>query len=202
MSKLKKLLSTVMALVFMTLVCVQPAQAYTTTAFDDLYSKRATEEVVIDNVVYELRYSYENGNRTITISNSENETVEKVTYNSRTATTCYYRSADQANQNSDVYEWVLMGSDSHRITWAEGMSVAAVAAAIAAGLGFIGGSAVIAAIGTSALSVLAAGAVGGTVYIDIYYMTMPNHSIQYLYIWSFTASTGDSYGPYYYSPSV
>lgn len=82
------------------------------------------------------------------------------------------------------------------------MSVAAVAAAISVGLGFIGGAAVIAAMGTGVLSVLAAGAVGGTVYIETYYMTIPFQPTQYLYIWYFTASTGDSYGPYYYQPQV
>lgn len=82
------------------------------------------------------------------------------------------------------------------------MSVAAVAASISVGLGFIGGAAVIAAMGTGVLSVLAAGAIGGTLYVETYYMTILFQPTHYLYIWSFTANTGDSYGPYYYQPQV
>lgn len=204
MRKVKNFFSAIMSLVLVVmLVCTQPVQAYAATATPDLYSQGATEEVVIDNVVYTMHYFYENGNRAITISNSENSRIEKVTYNSRTAMTYYYENTDEINQSySAPSGWIFMGSDSHYISWGEGMTVAAVAAVISIGLGFIGGAAVIAAMGTGVLGVLAAGAVGGTLYVESYYMIMPLQPIQYLYIWSFTASTGDSYGPYYYFPPV
>lgn len=80
------------------------------------------------------------------------------------------------------------------------MTVAAVAAAISVGLGAVGGAAIIAAVGTGVLGVLAAGAVGGTLYVESYDMAIPDQPIQFLYIWSFTASTGDSYGPYQFFP--
>ena len=69
------------------------------------------------------------------------------------------------------------------------------AATIAAAVGSIGGVAVIAAMGLSALSVIAASSSGGVVTATVYKLNS-NITHQYRYVWSFTASTGDYYGLY------
>lgn len=204
MSKRKNLSWSVLALTLVVIMaCTQPVQVYATMESADLYSQRATEEVIIDDVKYTLCYFYENGSRVITISNSQDSRVEKVTYNLFTAEISYYAGNEASYQSTGAPAgWILAGSESHRITWGEGVSVAVVAATIATCLGFMGGAAVVAAMGTAVLGVLAAAAAGGTVYIETYYMTIPFQPTYYLYVWSFTANTGDSYGPYYYQPQV
>lgn len=91
--------------------------------------------------------------------------------------------------------WIYWGSSSHRITFAEGTAVAVIAGMIAAAVGQIGGAAVIAAMGLSALSVISANSIGGTVSTKVYKF---NSSLitQFRYDWSFRASSGDKYGPY------
>ena len=70
---------------------------------------------------------------------------------------------------------------------------------ISVALGFgIGGAAVIGAIGSDGISVLAASGTGGTVYMELYMYTAPFIQPQYRYQWTFTAYTGSKYGPYYY----
>lgn len=200
MKNVKKFLTIITAFTLaVVMVCTQPIKVCAATAGADMYAQRATEELVIDDVTYTLHYFYEDGKRAISIENSKNSRVEKVTYDPATETMSYYEGADgQLEPNSSSGDWILMGSSSHRVTWGEGMSAAAVAAAIAAGLGFLGAAGVIAAMGTAALGVLAAGATGGTIYLTTYYMNVPYQGTQYLYVWSFTANTGDSYGPYQY----
>lgn len=188
------LLSLVMVFAF-------PMRAFAASNTNDLYAQEAIEEVVIEDVTYIFHYYYENGNRVITVTNSENEKVEKVTHDPNTAVTTYFENIhDEIGMNAAPAGWTFAGSSSQYISWGAGMSAAAVAAAIAVGVGSIGGAAIIAAMGITVLGVLAAGAVGGTVYVETYYMTIPLQPTQYLYVWTFTASTGDSYGPYYYQP--
>ena len=89
-------------------------------------------------------------------------------------------------------------TDSEYITWGKGISTAALAASISVVLGFLGPAGVIAAMGTSAVGVIAAGAIGGTVNVELQMYQLPLVAPQYRYIWSFKASTGDFYGPYLY----
>lgn len=70
-----------------------------------------------------------------------------------------------------------------------------VAGAIAIALGSVGGAAIIAAMGAGTLGVLAAQSSGGTVYYELQ-MERYNGLAQYRYLISFTANTGDAYGPY------
>ena len=93
--------------------------------------------------------------------------------------------------------WEILSKDSHRLTWAQETTVAIVAGALAVYLATLGPAGVIAAMGTGALGVLAASSSGGTLYIELHMYTAPFVAPQYRYVWSFTASTGDKYGPYY-----
>lgn len=78
-------------------------------------------------------------------------------------------------------------TDSEYITWGKGISTAALAASISVVLGFLGPA-----------GVIAAGAIGGTVNVELQMYQLPLVAPQYRYIWSFKASTGDFYGPYLY----
>lgn len=94
--------------------------------------------------------------------------------------------------------WEILSTSSHYISWLQGTSVAVVAGAIAAFLGTLGTAGVIAAMGTAALSALAASTSGGTLYVELHMHSVPLVTPQYRFVWTFTASTGDSYGPFYY----
>lgn len=95
-------------------------------------------------------------------------------------------------------KWTRISSSSHYVSWKKGTTVAVVAAAIASltsGLGPVG---VIASIGLSSISALAASAIGGRLYVSLYNMRDNLGKMYYRYEWSFKASTGEYFGPYYY----
>ena len=197
MKNVKKVLCAVTALTLaVVMVFAQPIEASAATVSTDMYAQRATEEVVIDGVTYTFNYFYEDGNRVITVTNSANSIIEKVSYDPSTLTkTCY---EGENGVNGTTSDWVLIGSGSQTISEFESKTVSGVASKIAIVLGFCGAAGVIAAIGFDALGDIAENSVGGTVYITTYSMYVPYQGTQYLYVWSFTTSTGKSYGPYEY----
>ena len=87
--------------------------------------------------------------------------------------------------------WVKIGKNHRRITWAEGTSAAVVAAIFAGAIG----TPVAGVISFGVISVIAAQATGGTIYYTIYRRKV-GKLINYKWVWSFRASTGDRYGPY------
>lgn len=199
MKNVKKFISIITALTLVVVMaCSQPIQAHAATVGNDMYAQRATEELVIDGVTYTFCHFYENGKRTITIANSENAQVEKVSYDPGTEVLSFYERAQESVGTNVIYnEWIYMGSSSHKVSWGESTNSAMVAAAIAVKLGAaMTVAGVTAAMGVAALGVLAASAKGGTIYLTTYYMNVPLQGIQYLYVWSFTADTGEEYGPY------
>ena len=96
--------------------------------------------------------------------------------------------------------WEILSTSSHYISWTQGttVAVAVVAGAIAVYLGSLGTAGVIAAMETAALSAIASSSVGGTLYVELHMYSVPFVTPQYRFVWTFTASTGDPYGPYYY----
>ena len=92
--------------------------------------------------------------------------------------------------------WETLSNETHYVSWAKGTTVAVVAGVIAIYLGSLGVAGVIAAMGTGALSILAASAIGGTVYLKLQWFQAAFVAPQYRYLWSFKASTGDKYGTY------
>lgn len=171
-----------------------------------MYEEEQVEVVNISDVNYSYSYFYENGNRTILITNDANDTVDKVWFDEETST-IYLNGEVFAIPIGDSHQndislaatgWQTISSSSHYISWAKGTTVAVVAAALAVYLGTLGTAGVIAAMGTAALGTLAANAIGGTLYVKLQEYYVPLSTPQYRYEWSFTASTGTSYGPYYY----
>lgn len=158
----------------------------------DLYSKEITETLNIDGTNYIYNYYYnEEGNRTITVTNDSNGLTDILVFD-QSASTIYLN-----NKNIETYSdnWINYGSSSNYVSWAQGVAAAVAAGAIAIVLGFLGASAVLGAIGAGSLAIVAASCAGGTTYSTTYKF---NSSLvtQWKYVWSFTASTGDYYGPY------
>ena len=100
-------------------------------------------------------------------------------------------------------EWTFVESNTYSITWAQALGSAAaistagkIASAIAAKIPGIGAGAVLIAIGADNLALLAGACGGGSLYVEFYTYTFPGQPIQYMYKWTFTAWTGDSFGPF------
>lgn len=179
----------------------EEADSTPTAGFVDMYAQGATDEAVIEGVVYTFHYFYEDGKRVITITNDADSKIEKVEFDPRTATTSFYESSKDVSQplsDEPTGVWIYMGSGSQYVSWGLGKSVSFIAGEIAARLGDVGGPYVIVQIGLNRLAEWADSAIGGTIYVDNYYMNVPTSlpPISYLHVWSFTASNGDSVGPF------
>ena len=177
------------------------------TASNDVYADQYSETISIDGVKYNYYYSYDaDGNRVIelydnstnktsTIVNDENRGI--ITENGVTIATI--DDIQQTKQSSKKLaassSWKKESSGTKKISWAKGTSTAAVAAALAAGLGVSGGS-LIAIMGLTALGVLAGNASGGTITWTKYVRTRTARKPERKLVWTFKASTGDKYGPY------
>ena len=152
-------------------------------------------------------YFYEDGKRVVTITNNTDIHIDKLVYDTTTSI-MYLNGEIFWMPDDDMIQlqsggmtadgWEILSTSSHYISWLQGTSVAVVAGAIAAFLGTLGTAGVIAAMGTAALSALAASTSGGTLYVELHMHSVPLVTPQYRFVWTFTASTGDSYGPFYY----
>jgi hypothetical protein len=173
------------------------------------FSLTGTSEIVeIEGTNYKYDYYLEDEMRKVDITNMRTNTIDRIAYDSSTST-MYLNGSIFSTKTEPLITlsslgttadgWEILSADSHYISWAEGTSVAVVAGMIAAGLGFgIGGAAVIGAIGAAGISALAGASIGGTVYMELHMFTVPLVQPQYRYMWTFTSSTGDKYGPFYY----
>jgi hypothetical protein len=173
----------------------------------DMYAQGAEEVVNIDGVNYTYHYFYnDDGNRSISITDDAGFATDTLTYD-KSSSKLYlnneifaiFETAPQsvASVNTrSASDWTSLGSGSHYISWARGATAAMVAAAIAIKLATLSSAGVIAAMGVGALGVLAGSAVGGTLSYRLE-MFSSFFYVQYRYVWSFSAGTGDSYGPYY-----
>lgn len=206
---MKKTLSVLLALALM-LTTVLPFSASAATydsqaATSNLYLEGTVEVVEIEGIEYQFSYYYEGSTRVIEISNAINSTVETVKCDELTGN-IYLNGAYAGNAGSirdgvmiaavSTNGWESMSTWSHRISWAEGTTASIVASLIAAYLPNLGVSKAVAAIGGHALSNLASSSVGGVIYVDSQWYSVPPAMPQYRYVWSFTASSGDYYGLY------
>lgn len=206
MKRFKKLLVAILsvALCLNAFVVHVLADSHVSSAF---IFENAIEFVEIDGVNYKFDYSTDSKTRIVTVTNLSTKEVDIVTYNPSESTIYLNDSvlAKITNGSSISYAsearagWTDVSSpSSYYISWNQGTSVAIVAATLAAFLGSLGTAGVIAAMGTAALGALAASASGGTLYLTLQEYYVPLSTPQYRYEWSFRASTGDYYGPYYY----
>lgn len=213
MKKFKKFLATILAVIFCFNISIFPTYAADVNDSTMSYFPLAgTSEIVeIEGINYKYEYYFEDEMRKVDITNMSTNTIDRIAYDSSTST-MYLNGSIFSTKTEPLITpsslgttadgWEILSKDSHYISWAEGTSVAVVAGMIAAALGFgIGGAAVIGAIGSAGISVLAAASTGGTVYLELHMFTAPFVQPQYRYMWTFTASTGDKYGPFYYHVS-
>lgn len=187
-----KIIATILT-VFLSMsnILIQPvfATSYQNTKCD-LYAQKASETVTIEGIDYTYHYFYEGENRVITITNNRDNSTDKIVYNTKSNIT-YIN-----NDAQPIASWQTLSKESNYVSWAKGTTVAVVAGAIAVALSGLGAAGVIAAMGTTALGVLAAAAIGGTVNLELQWYYAPPAATQYRYLWSFKASTGDRYGTY------
>ncbi|MCR8656955.1 hypothetical protein [Paenibacillus endoradicis] len=178
------------------------------------YTSQLGKEVLnIDGITYTVDYNYTEDNTTAVITNTLDNSIEIVSYDLTNSTIYYNGKAMSTNGNDrlnalstqnfavkadDDFKSIQTGSE--KITWAKGITVAALAVMIAVPIAGLGSPGVIAAMGLSGLATIAGGAIGGTVNWDYQRMIIPFVPPIHRYVWSFTASTGDYYGTYIYQP--
>ena len=207
MKKAKRLLVFLLVAVFAAnFGLVQPVFATQIDEYDP-YEKQVIETVTMDGVTYDFHLSYQNGNRTITITNNNDNSTDVVQCDTETMALTINGQTTLTHNQEQLYTipvivptadpgWEVKTSGSHYISWAQGTTVAVVAAAISVYLGSLGPAGVIAAMGTAVLGTLAASCTGGTLYFEYQTLIMVGVN-QQRWMWTFTASTGDYYGPYY-----
>lgn len=205
MKKSQKILATILTIIFCLNICIIPT--YAADSPSSTFSLNNTSEIVeIEGTNYKYDFYMEAGMRTVSITNMSTNAVDIVAYNPATSTMYLNGSVFAEKIENSITPrslgttadgWEILSKDSHRITWAQGTTVAVVAGALAIYLATLGPAGVIAAMGTGTLGVLAASSSGGTLYVELDMYTAPFVTPQYRYVWSFTASTGDKYGPYY-----
>lgn len=198
----RRIVSATLVIAIMFSVCVSP-QASSLTPYSS--SAGITETIVIDEIPYIFEYSLEDDTRKIVVTNSLTSQVDVITYNLSSGT-LYLNGqiasviqSTEASSSSARSEAILVSSESHYITWTEGVTAAAVAGLIAGVLGTTASGilAVIGAAGFSALANIAASCIGGTIYAELYLYTAPLAPPQNVLKWTFTANTGESLGPYF-----
>lgn len=199
----KRLFTMLLSVLLMFSLTIQPAFAATTMgASYDLYANEESETLYIEGISYTYNYYYENGFRAIDVVNNENGHIDKIVYDEVDGTILLNEDqfvvVDNIASTLDLGftdGWESLDTSSHYISWGEATTAAVIAGMIAIYLGSLGTAGVIAAMGVGALGVIAANSSGGTLTVELQWY----HSLfytQYRYIWSFKASTGDTYGPY------
>lgn len=205
MKKLKKIIATMLTVaICASSLYIQPVFAATSAEFEySLYENGVYETVNIEGTDYTYHYYYEGNHRAISITNDKDKSVDKIVYDENALvmhvnnqTYKVEKTKDNGLQPYATDGWETLSNETHYVSWAKGTTVAVVAGVIAIYLGSLGVAGVIAAMGTGALSILAASAIGGTVYLKLQWFQAAFVAPQYRYLWSFKASTGDKYGTY------
>ena len=184
-------------------------QAFAAEVVETESSNTAADTLYIDGTNYTYEHDYSRDKRTITISNDKNSDIDVIIYDlgssylylngeiiGTVSSTINVPVGYYSSQADDG--WEVLSSDSHKITWAEGTGTAAVLGALAVVLPSLGPVGIAEAIGMGALATLAASSSGGTLDLEISMFHVPPKPPTYRYVWTFTASTGDVYGPYSY----
>lgn len=175
------------------------------------------ETIVIDGSLYEFEDAYWNGMPATYINNLTENTRDVVYYDEATGTVYWNGtpiayvekvSTDEVTTslsnaiplaNNDDY-WTYHDTSTHTISWPEikafQIGVIVVGTAIAAALPGITAVQVISAVGIFALNEIADTCEGGTLTCVGYSHVLNDGTIQFRFDWSFTATTGKTYGPF------
>lgn len=205
MKKINRWITSLLVIIFVAnFVIVVPASAVTVSK-----SEQTREETaIIDGVTYIFNLYYRDDIRTVSITNNKTDNIDVIRYdigkaelviNGERFSTCSIESGEETSlvMPKDAEPgWEVKTSGTHYVSWAQGTTVAVVAAALSVYLGTLGPAGVIAAMGTGALGALAASCSGGTIYMEYQVLIMVGVN-QQRWMWTFTASTDDFYGPFY-----
>ena len=105
--------------------------------------------------------------------------------------------------------WELIYAGRRAALWGKGASISSVCAEMATSLvqagvddpSLLTNVYILTTLGIGTVATLAATTVGGTVYTEIYTMSIPYQPIHYMYSWTFVDSNGKTYGPFRYTPN-
>ena len=111
MKKAKRLLVFLLVAVFATnFGLVQPVFATQIDEYD-LYEKRVIETVTMDGVTYDFHLSYQNGNRTITITNNSDNSIDVVQCDTETMVLIINGQATLTHNQELLYTYTYSCSD-------------------------------------------------------------------------------------------
>ena len=171
----------------------------------DIYALELEETINIEGTNYTFSYLYENDNRIIYVPNDINSNIDKIYYDEESnigylnGQPCFKKITSSDSKDPSIIPfggWETVGTDSVYISWGAATTAEGIAAMISAALGLIGTAGVIAAMGLAPLISLVGNAGGATIYIEEQTLHMAFEPPRRRYLWTFVASTGDSYGPF------
>ena len=207
MKKYIKIVAPILVLVMVFHIYAIPASAtYTHRQVLDKNEKRYTESVDVDGNEYIYEYDYStDGNRTIQVFSTTTGETDIIVYD-LVGSTIFMNDELVAIVKTSAFKttateftemgWVYLASNSIYISWAKGVTATGVAGIITLALGILGVEYVLLQMGTSTLGIIAGASIGGTLDFTYYEWQPVFYPYQLMYNFTFTASTGDSYGPY------
>jgi len=172
-------------------------QAAENSLANNIYLDGYCETVEIGDTIYTYRYFCEDDNRVIEITNNKTNDIEKVSC--KNSEVCINEEKFVRKKGAKTMQaragWEYVGTITHKISFGESTSVAAIAALLAL---YIPGATVLRVIakgGFTVLSVVAANSKGGTIYVETYWLQIAYQPTQYMYKAKFIADTGEVIGP-------
>ncbi|MBR0416686.1 MAG: hypothetical protein IJI56_02640 [Firmicutes bacterium] len=168
----------------------------------DIYKKGYRETLILEDTEYLFEYYYNNGDRSILVTNT-NDNTSQIFYSDHRTGLVYMD--DQivgrsfcAPENYPILDsrdiWIYYSYSHNTIGFAELTTMAAVVATIALCVGGIPNAAVIANISATILSTWVGATFGADTYCTIYYATGSDGNIMYKFHWCITLTTGITYG--------
>lgn len=215
-SKLKQVIKKCVVTSLCTAIAVTGTQGITAFADEvsptkkqDIYARGLTENVDIEGITYTYTYFYDNnGNKSISVTDTSKSKTEVVSFDAKTSK--IYIDGKQIGElevtddngvildpGNEKQDWQLIGTFHNKISWVEGISVAALAAVLTTVMSaFMPVNLLLASCGSAVLGTIASGSVGGTLHWTSWYYTSVFY-YHYKYDWSFVAPDGDRFGTYH-----
>lgn len=171
----------------------------------DIYESNYEEIVNLDGVNYTYKYYYSSDNsRNIDVINNSTGEKSVVSYNEELGELKIDEEIVSKDTNKNIEytlkstkksSYTYIGSINKKISWKKTTTAMVLAAGIAARIGNITGSVVIASMGSTAITSIISMATNGTVRSKIY-KGVGGKITPYKYVWSFTPVGGKKYGDY------
>ncbi|MBN9648408.1 hypothetical protein J0L31_15585 [Terrisporobacter glycolicus] len=182
----------------------------------DLYAEKFVENISIEGDSYTYKYYYnENGDKSISILNNTNSTVETITYDDESSniyldgkrvaeavtTDGTMHGASQNLQLRAATKWKSLGSRSKYITWAKAASANVIAGILAITItGGVSAGVIIASCGKAVLKTIGKGA-----GVRVYWTTWSSKAGRFTrlkYDWALKNLEGKRYGTYHFYDTI